>query len=186
MEFQDRVSAYPNRYLLTDENGNTSYVHLERADEPTVPGTPLSAENMNSLLQLSGGTMTGDINMGGNAIAGLPDVYTIYKGAGDAVATRDFATAMGIPAGGNTSSGIDIDTTGQGYVAVSASNPIIIGGKRYYNGHILTFAPYGQATRVQLYFNSDGFAAFRVAWYTEPYASWHQLSTTAVATTNAE
>lgn len=49
MEFQDRVSAYPNRYLLTDENGNTSYVHLERADEPTVPGTPLNADTFNSL-----------------------------------------------------------------------------------------------------------------------------------------
>ena len=49
MEFQDRVSAYPNRYLLTDENGNTSYVYLERADEPTVPGTPLNADTFNSL-----------------------------------------------------------------------------------------------------------------------------------------
>ena len=51
MEFIDRVSAYPNRYVMTDENGNTSHIYLERADEPTVPGTPLNAENMNTLLQ---------------------------------------------------------------------------------------------------------------------------------------
>lgn len=49
MEFVDRVSAYPNRYVITDENGNTSHVYLERADEPTVPGTPLSAETFNGM-----------------------------------------------------------------------------------------------------------------------------------------
>lgn len=49
MEFIDRVSAYPNRYLLTNENGDTSYVYLERADEPTVVGTPLNADTFNSL-----------------------------------------------------------------------------------------------------------------------------------------
>ena len=50
MIFEDRVSAYPNRYLMTDENGNTSYVVLERADEPTAVGTPLSAETFNGML----------------------------------------------------------------------------------------------------------------------------------------
>ena len=50
MEFIDRTSAYPNRYLMTDENGNASYVVLERADEPITPGTPLNAETFNSLL----------------------------------------------------------------------------------------------------------------------------------------
>lgn len=48
MEFKDRVSAYPNRYAMTDENGNTSYVVLERADEPVVTGTPLNAETFNA------------------------------------------------------------------------------------------------------------------------------------------
>ena len=42
MEFVDRVSAYPNRYLVTDENGNAYYAVLERADEPITPGTPLN------------------------------------------------------------------------------------------------------------------------------------------------
>lgn len=50
MEFRDRVSAYPNRYLMTDESGNTSYVYLERADEPTVVGTPLNAETFNNMV----------------------------------------------------------------------------------------------------------------------------------------
>lgn len=75
MEFKDRVSAYPNRYLMTDENGNTSHVVLERDDEPIVPGTPLSAENMNNLLQLMGGTMAGDLNMGGHKITDVAEMY---------------------------------------------------------------------------------------------------------------
>ena len=79
MEFIDRVSAYPNRYVMTDENGNTSLVYLERADEPTVPGTPLNAETFDAMadaiksasLPLSGGTMTGSMSMGGHAISGV-------------------------------------------------------------------------------------------------------------------
>lgn len=49
MEFVDRVSAYPNRYTMTDENGNVSHVFLERADEPITEGTPLNAKTFNSL-----------------------------------------------------------------------------------------------------------------------------------------
>lgn len=50
MEFKDRVSAYPNRYVMRDENGNSSYIFLERADEPISVGTPLSAETFNNML----------------------------------------------------------------------------------------------------------------------------------------
>lgn len=49
MEFVDRKSTYPNRYTMTDENGNVSQVFLERADEPVVEGTPLNAETFNAL-----------------------------------------------------------------------------------------------------------------------------------------
>ncbi len=50
MEFVDRKSTYPNRYTMTDENGNVSQVFLERADEPVAEGTPLDAETFNALL----------------------------------------------------------------------------------------------------------------------------------------
>lgn len=49
MKFVNRVSTYPNRYTMTDENGNVSKVVLERDDYPTVVGTPLNAETFNSL-----------------------------------------------------------------------------------------------------------------------------------------
>ena len=37
---------------MTDENGNVSYVVLERADEPITPGTPLNAETLNALMRV--------------------------------------------------------------------------------------------------------------------------------------
>lgn len=48
--FVDRESVYPNRYLVTPENGDSYYLTLERADEPTVGGTPLNAETFNQLI----------------------------------------------------------------------------------------------------------------------------------------
>ena len=66
VNFVDRKSAYPNRYKITKEDGSTEYITLERADEPTVAGTPLNAETFNTLvndvdgkLDKTGGTMTG-------------------------------------------------------------------------------------------------------------------------------
>lgn len=50
MEFVDRVSAYPGRYIMTTADGSASYVILERADEPTVVGTPLNAETFNAMV----------------------------------------------------------------------------------------------------------------------------------------
>lgn len=52
MEFFDRVSAYPNRYIMTDESGKVQHVVLERADEPITPGTPLNAETFNAMLEM--------------------------------------------------------------------------------------------------------------------------------------
>ena len=49
MIFEDRISAYPGRYKLTDESGNVSYVTLTRADEPVVEGTPLNANSFTQM-----------------------------------------------------------------------------------------------------------------------------------------
>lgn len=53
MLFVDRLSKYPNRYIMSDEDNNESYVYLRRADEPYVEGTPLNAATFNSSLLLS-------------------------------------------------------------------------------------------------------------------------------------
>jgi hypothetical protein len=59
--FKDRQSVYPNRYKITTGDGNSYYVTLERADEPTVEGTVLNATMLNKLLPESGGTITGSL-----------------------------------------------------------------------------------------------------------------------------
>mgnify|MGYP007111701762 CR=1 FL=1 len=50
--FIDRKPTRPNRYKVTRENGEAYYVTLERADEPTVEGTPLNAETLNGLMPI--------------------------------------------------------------------------------------------------------------------------------------
>lgn len=47
----DRVPTYPGRWKITKSNGTYEYVTMERADEPTVEGTPINAENLNALEQ---------------------------------------------------------------------------------------------------------------------------------------
>lgn len=48
--FVDRKPTRPNRYKITRENGDTYYVTLERADEPTEEGTPLNATTLNEMV----------------------------------------------------------------------------------------------------------------------------------------
>ena len=74
IEFKDRVSSYPNRYRLITESGGSSYVTLERADEPTFLGTPLNAENLNQLANKDEVSET---------IASLPDMYLWEKYDGE-------------------------------------------------------------------------------------------------------
>lgn len=83
MAFQDRRANRPNRYKVIPDSGNAYYVTLERADEPTVLGTPLSADNLNRLyspdnkptpddigaLDLKGGTLTGQLRLKNGASA---------------------------------------------------------------------------------------------------------------------
>lgn len=70
IKFEDRVSAYPNRYRVTPESGEPYYITLERADEPTNVGTPLNAATMNQLVALAD-------------IQNLPNMYLWKKYIGD-------------------------------------------------------------------------------------------------------
>ena len=45
----DRVSTYPGRVKLTRADGSSEYVTWERADEPTVPGTPINKALFDSI-----------------------------------------------------------------------------------------------------------------------------------------
>lgn len=55
INWQDRVPTRPNRMKITPENGGASwYGTIERADEPSVEGTPVNAANLNAM-QLNAG-----------------------------------------------------------------------------------------------------------------------------------
>ncbi len=49
IQWVDRVATHPGRIKLTPENGDPAfYATMERADDPTVAGTPINAENLNA------------------------------------------------------------------------------------------------------------------------------------------
>lgn len=51
MEFVDRQARYPNRVLITPENGSAAYyATMVRADEPIVVGTPINATTLNEII----------------------------------------------------------------------------------------------------------------------------------------
>lgn len=49
IEVVDRVPTYPNRIRITREDGSTELVTWERADEPTVEGTPINKALFDSI-----------------------------------------------------------------------------------------------------------------------------------------
>ena len=51
IEVVDRVPTYPNRVKITKSNGSSEFVTWERADEPTVPGTPINKALFDSIAQ---------------------------------------------------------------------------------------------------------------------------------------
>lgn len=59
IKFVDRVPTYPNRIKFTAEDGTVKYGVWERADSPTVVGTPINAANLNAMQQNTG--LSGDV-----------------------------------------------------------------------------------------------------------------------------
>ena len=102
--FTDRVATQPNRYKITPTSGSTYYATLERADEPTELGTPLTAENLNEMLDRNGDTMKGDLAMGGHKVTGLGDAENDTDALALAFAKTLFAPSgygLGVDAGLN-------------------------------------------------------------------------------------
>lgn len=54
IEVVDRVPTYPNRIKITRSDGSSEYVTWERADEPTVEGTPINKALFDSILSETG------------------------------------------------------------------------------------------------------------------------------------
>lgn len=54
MVFEDRVAKYPGRWTMVKSDGTSEVVTLVRNDEPTVEGTPMNAETLNTLSDVAG------------------------------------------------------------------------------------------------------------------------------------
>lgn len=80
INFEDRVASYPNRYKVTPITGEESYyVVLERADEPTVVGTPINADTFRALhADLSPTYGTTDLVAGSSALE-TGKLYFVYE-----------------------------------------------------------------------------------------------------------
>ncbi len=85
-QFVDRQSTYPNRYKITREDGTTEYVTLERADQPTVAGTPLNADTFNNMMagfsETGHAHAAGDITSGTFSTARIPNISMSKGGTG--------------------------------------------------------------------------------------------------------
>jgi len=78
----DRVPTYPNRVKITKSNGTSEYVTWERADEPTVEGTPINKALFDSIAADQG-------------LASAKTVYVSSSGSntlGDGSSTSPYAT----------------------------------------------------------------------------------------------
>lgn len=85
-KFVDRQSAYPNRYKITRAEGSVEYVTLERADEPTVAGTPLNADTFNKIMsefsKTGHGHAASDITSGTFSTERIPNISMSKGGTG--------------------------------------------------------------------------------------------------------
>lgn len=84
--FTDRKSANPNRYKITKSDGTTEYVYIERADNPTVAGTPLNAATFNNMQTLFSETGhkhdAGEVTTGTFSTARIPNISMSKGGTG--------------------------------------------------------------------------------------------------------
>ena len=54
VKWVDRVATHPGRVKLTPVQGQTNIYDMERADQPTVAGTPVNAANLNAMQKNAG------------------------------------------------------------------------------------------------------------------------------------
>lgn len=118
----NRVPTYPNRYKLTKSDGSYEYVTLTRADEPSVEGTPLNAENLNAMQ----GEISDAVTAANNAQTKANSAYTTASNAATAAANAQ-GTANGAKNTADTANNninkLITDITAIKYVTSLPSNP---------------------------------------------------------------
>jgi hypothetical protein len=100
-KFVDRQSAYPNRYKVTKADGTIEYITLERADEPTVVGTPLNAETFNKIIDELSSVESDEvipIERGGtNATDGATGLKNLFAAGATVLSSHQYGDALPTP-----------------------------------------------------------------------------------------
>lgn len=109
-QFVDRKSSNPNRYKITRSDGSVEYVTLERADNPTVVGTPLNAATFNSMM------------------SGFSE--TDHKHAATDITSGTFSTAR-IPTISMSKGGTSATNGSDGLKNLLAAGPMILSSDQY-------------------------------------------------------
>lgn len=125
VKWVDRVPTYPNRMKITPETGSAYYATVERADSPTVVGTPVNAQNLNAMQEAAGLTAhkvvyvsTAGSNSVGDGSAANP-YATINKAISTIPANLNGYTARIYIAAGTYTENVTIQNIGNGIIALT-------------------------------------------------------------------
>lgn len=138
----DRVPTYPNRVKITKSNGTSEYVTWERADEPTVEGTPINKALFDSIAADQG-------------LAAAKTVYVAASGSntlGDGSSTSPYATiAKGLSTLPKNLNGFDVNI----HVATGTYNEdVSVSG--FFGGNIILSGVSGGSITIKSLTVKDG------------------------------
>ena len=129
----DRVPTYANRVRIVPEDGSAPYyATMERADQPTVVGTPINAANLNAMQEASGLTAhkyvyvaTTGSDTTGNGSESAP-YATINKALKDIPANLNGFTARVHIAAGTYAENVVIQNIGNGIIAFTGNTDDVV------------------------------------------------------------
>lgn len=132
IKWVDRVPTNPNRMKITPENGDSYFATVERADNPSVAGTPVNAANLNAMQDAAGLTghkavyvaTTGSDSVGDGSQAN--PYATISKAISTIPANLNGYTARIYIAAGTYTENVTVQNFGNGIIAFSGNSGDVV------------------------------------------------------------
>lgn len=157
----DRVPTNPNRMKITPENGSPYYATVERADNPSVEGTPVNARNLNAMQEAVGLTAnkTVYVSTSGSDSVGDGSEANPYATINKALSTIPknlngfWATVM--IAGGTYAENVNAAHFGNGYLKFSG----VVGDVVTVNKFEVTNVKFAEVGEISLNINNGFFHA---------------------------
>ena len=134
----DRVPTYPGRWKITKEDGSYEYVTMERADEPTVEGTPVNAANMNALEKGAAAGLAAMPKTGGDFTGAIKVVSPLKLAGANYPAIDFYKTSIANPIGG-----LSYDGANRRFYLASYAADMDSASKRYAAKYCLPVAATG-------------------------------------------